>query len=136
MVTPETIKKAHQGRNIKRIREILGIKQEVLAHDLGLSQQAVSQIEQKEALDQDILEKVARALKVPAEAIINFDEQAAVNFISNTFNNNSHDQSNFYALNVNPTFNPLDKIIELYERIIKEKNEAIERLEKLTEKSS
>ena len=32
----------HQGRNIKRIREILGIKQDVLAVDLGLTQQAVS----------------------------------------------------------------------------------------------
>ncbi len=38
-------------------------------------------------------------------AIKNFDEQAAVNFISNTFNNNSHDSSTFNALNLNPTFN-------------------------------
>jgi len=27
--------KIHQGRNIKRFREMLGIKQEMLAHELG-----------------------------------------------------------------------------------------------------
>lgn len=30
-----TDRKIHQGRNIKRFREMLGIKQEVLAHELG-----------------------------------------------------------------------------------------------------
>jgi DNA-binding XRE family transcriptional regulator len=28
-------KTIHQGRNIKRFREMLGIKQEALAHELG-----------------------------------------------------------------------------------------------------
>ncbi len=37
----------HEGRNVKRIREILGIKQDALAFELGLSQQAISQLEQK-----------------------------------------------------------------------------------------
>jgi len=27
--------KIHQGRNIKRFREMMGIKQEALAHELG-----------------------------------------------------------------------------------------------------
>jgi len=30
-------KKAHEGRSIKRIREIMAIKQDTLAIDLGLS---------------------------------------------------------------------------------------------------
>jgi transcriptional regulator with XRE-family HTH domain len=59
----------HEGRNVKRIREILGIKQEALAVDLGISQQAVSALEQKEELDRKTLEKVAKALKVTSEAI-------------------------------------------------------------------
>lgn len=119
-------KAIHEGRNVKRIREILGIKQDTLAHDLGLSQQAISQLEQKEALDSEMLAKIAAALKVPVEAIKNFDEQAAINVISNTF----HDQS---ANNVNYqcTFNPLDKMVELYERMLKDKNEMIEKLEAL-----
>ncbi len=123
----------HEGRNVKRIREILGIKQEALAMDLGLSQQTISQLEQKEALDAEVLEKIAKSLKVPVEAIKNFDEQTAINIISNTFHNNSHDNSSFYssALNYQPTFNPIDKVVELYERMLKDKNEMIEKLEAL-----
>ncbi len=120
-------KTIHEGRNVKRIREILGIKQDALAFDLGLSQQAVSALEQKEALDRDMLEKIAGILKVPAEAIKNFSEEAAYNNIANNFNDNSY--------LVNYQFNPVEKVIELYERIIKDKDEKIAFLEKLIDKN-
>jgi transcriptional regulator with XRE-family HTH domain len=120
-----TEKTIHEGRNVKRIREILGIKQDALAAELGLSQQAISALEQKEALDKDMLEKVAKALKVPTEAIKNFNEETTVNFISSTFNH--HDNSSVYG---NYTFNPIEKVVELYERMLKEKDELIERLMK------
>jgi transcriptional regulator with XRE-family HTH domain len=122
-------KPVHEGRNVKRIREILGIKQDALAMDLGLSQQAISQLEQKEALDSEMLSKIAAVLKVPVDAIKNFDEQAAINIISTTFN--SHDNSTSLAYQSSFTFNPIDKIIELYERMLKDKNEMIEKLESL-----
>src|SRR5689334_1797671 len=93
MQTKET-KAVHQGRNVKRIREILGIKQEALASDLGLTQQAISQLEQKEALDKEMLERIAGILKVPIDAIENFDEQLAINIISNTVNNNDNATGN------------------------------------------
>ena len=81
-------RKIHQGRNVKRFREMLGLKQEGLAMELGedWTQRRVSLLEGKEEIEPEILEQVARALKVPVEAIKNFDEQAAVNIISNTFN--------------------------------------------------
>jgi transcriptional regulator with XRE-family HTH domain len=122
-------KAIHEGRNVKRIREILGIKQDALAMDLGLTQQAISQLEQKEALDAEMLEKIAAALRVPVETIKNFDEQAAINIISTTFN--SHDNSTSLAYQSSLTFNPIDKIVELYERMLKDKNEMIEALEAL-----
>jgi len=125
-----TEKTIHEGRNVKRIREMLGIKQDALAIDLGLSQQAISALEQKEALDKDILEKIAAVLKVPVEAIKNFDEQAAVSFISSTFNDNAVG----YAATYSPTFNPIDKVVELYERMLKEKDEMIEELKGLVKK--
>ncbi len=34
----------HEGRNIKRIREMLGINQEALATELGVNQQKISKI--------------------------------------------------------------------------------------------
>jgi transcriptional regulator with XRE-family HTH domain len=122
-------KPVHEGRNVKRIREILGVKQDTLAMDLGLSQQAISQLEQKEALDADMLSKIAAVLKVPVEAIKNFDEQAAINIIAINFN--SHDHSTMNGVNYYPTFNPIDKIVELYERMLKDKNGMIEKLEGL-----
>ncbi|RXM51229.1 MULTISPECIES: helix-turn-helix transcriptional regulator [unclassified Chryseobacterium] len=125
-------KKIHQGRNIKRFREMLGIKQEALAFELGddWNQKKVSLLEQKETVESDILAQVAKILKVPAEAIENFDEEQAVNIISNTFN----DQSNGYNYYPNFNFNPVDKMVELYERMLQQQKEMIEKLEKLLQK--
>src|SRR5687767_12486734 len=82
-----TEKTIHEGRNVKRLREIFGIKQDALALELGLSQQAISSLEQKEAIDRDMLEKIAKVLKVTPEAIKNFSEELVTNFITNnTFN--------------------------------------------------
>ena len=47
--------------------------------------------------------------------------------ISNTFTDN---QFAGYTVNNNPTFNPLDKVVELYERMLKEKDAEIESLKK------
>lgn len=122
-------KKIHQGRNIKRFREMLGIKQEALAFEMGddWNQKKISLLEQKETVESDILAQVAQILKVPAEAIENFDEESAVNIISNTFN----DQSNGYNYYPNFNFNPLDKMVELYERMLEQQREMIEKLEAL-----
>ena len=115
----------HQGRAIKRIREILGREQKDLAIDLGVTQQAISLLEAKETVDPKMLDDVAKALKVPVDAIKNFNEEATLNFIANTFTDN---QFAGYTVNHNPTFNPLDKVVELYERMIKERDEIIAQL--------
>lgn len=129
-------KTIHQGRNIKRFREMLGIKQEGLALELGddWNQKKISLLEQKEVVEPALLEQVAKVLKVPKEAIESFDEEAAINIISTTFS--SHDNSTLTpqfakSLNYSPTFNPLDKVIELYERMLKDKDEMIENLKSL-----
>jgi transcriptional regulator with XRE-family HTH domain len=130
--------KIHEGRNLKRFRELLGLEQDAIAFELGedWNQQKISLLEQKEKIDSDILEQVAAILKIPAEAIRNFDEEKAVNIISNTFN--THDQSN--GMNVYPTIynNPVEEIrrlhdekMELYERMLREKDEMMGRLERL-----
>src|SRR5690242_6848393 len=110
-------KKIHQGRNLKRIREMMGVKQDALALELGddWNQQKISLLEQKETIEPELLEQVAKILKVNSEAIKNFDEEAATTYI-NTFNDNSTGAFN----NFHCTFNPLDKVIELYERMIRE----------------
>jgi transcriptional regulator with XRE-family HTH domain len=126
-MTTTDMPKVHEGRNVKRFREMLGMKQDALAYELGedWTQKKISILEQKETIEPDILEQVAKILKVTPEAIRNFNEEAAFNFINN-FNDNSinHGPLNNYHC----TFNPLDKVVELYERMLKEKNELIEKL--------
>ncbi|WP_126650694.1 helix-turn-helix domain-containing protein [Chryseobacterium aureum] len=130
-------KKIHQGRNIKRFREMLGIKQEALAFELGddWNQKKISLLEQKETVESDILAQVAQILKVPAEAIENFDEDSAINIIANTINNNDNaTMTNPSVFNYQPSFNPIDKMVELYERMLEQQKEMIEKLERLIEK--
>ncbi|WP_336703493.1 helix-turn-helix transcriptional regulator [Chryseobacterium indologenes] len=132
--------KIHQGRNVKRFREMLGIKQEALALDLGddWNQKKISLLEQKEIIEDPLLKRISEVLKIPVEAFQNFDEEQAVNIISNTFSDFKDGAS---AINIHPVFNPLEAILkmheekmELYERMLKEKDEMMGRLERLIEK--
>ncbi|OJU29410.1 MAG: transcriptional regulator [Sphingobacteriales bacterium 41-5] len=127
-------KTIHQGRNVKRFREMLGMKQEALAYELGegWNQKKVSLLEQKDIIEDPLLEQIASLLKVPVEAIKNFDEEKAVNVISNTATFENCQQPAFF--NHNPTFNPIEKIIELYEKLVASEKEKVEILKKLMEK--
>ena len=120
-----TMPKAHQGKNIKRYRDILGIKQETLALELNMTQQAVSKLEQKEEID--TLNKVAEILKIPVEAIKNTTDEAVVNIVANTFTSN--DTSTLKTALNQYTFNPIDKVIELYERMLKAEQEKVKLLQ-------
>ena len=140
----KTNRKVHEGRNVKRFREMLGIKQDALAAELGRAcpeytegtwnQQKISILEQKETIDAPLLQQISVALKIPVEAIQNFDEEQAVNIISSTFNDNAVGV-------IMHNNNPVDKLIQLheekialYERMLKEKDEMMEKLERLIEK--
>ncbi|MDA3616866.1 helix-turn-helix domain-containing protein [Polluticaenibacter yanchengensis] len=139
-------KAIHQGHNIKRFREMLGIKQEALAFELGddWNQKKVSLLEQKETIDMEILQQVAAILKIPAQAIENFDEEQAINIIANTFTDSFNGAIGSNAIGFNDTYNnhctfhPIDKLVQLhdekialYERMLKEKDDMMARLEKL-----
>lgn len=139
----QTNERVHLGRNIRRLREMLGIKQEGLAYELGddWTQKKVSSLEQKETIEDDLLEEVAKALKLPIEAIKNFSEEAAIYNIQNNYDGSTLNHSSNYQYNYKPSFNPIDKVvalydskIELYERMLKEKTEAITLLEKMLDK--
>lgn len=119
----------HIGRKISRIRELRGMKQEALAIELGVSQQSVSNIEQSETLDEPTLAKVAEVLGVTPEGIKHFSEEAVFNIINNTFKDNSANNNNYFC-----TINPIDKIMELYERLLQAEKEKIAYLEKLLNK--
>ncbi len=116
---------------------MLGIKQEALAYELGeeWNQKKISLLEQKEEVDTPLLEQISQVLHIPVEAFKNFDEEQAINVISNTINNNDHaTMTNPAVFNFHPSFNPIDKMVELYERMLEQQKEMIEKLEKLIDK--
>lgn len=125
----ETPSKSHIGRKISRIRELRGMKQEALAQALGVSQQTVSIMENSEEIDDVRLKDVAEALGVSAEAIKNFSEEAVFNYFSNFY-----DSSTGQVNNNNCTFNPLDKVVELYERLVQAEKDKVSYLERLLNK--
>jgi transcriptional regulator with XRE-family HTH domain len=129
--------KIHQGRNVKRFREMMGIKHDALAFELGnaWNQQKVSLLEQKETIETSLLQQISAILKVPVEAIENFDEEQAMNVIANTYTfSDFKDNAIASGFNYQPSFNPIDKMVELYERMLQQQKEMIEKLEKLIEK--
>ncbi|OMP77075.1 helix-turn-helix transcriptional regulator [[Flexibacter] sp. ATCC 35208] len=130
--------KVHQGRAVKRLREILHVKQDVLADALNISQQSVSLLETKETIEPEQLELIAKTLKVPVDAIKNFNEEAQIYNIQNNYEGASYNKVNEVGIAYNCTFNALDKWAEAMEEIkklnaalLKEKDEKIAMLEKL-----
>ena len=115
----ETKAKSHLGRKISHIREICGIKQDALAFELGISQQSVSKIEQSEAVEDVTLERIAKIFGVPSDAIKNFSEEAILNFVRGI-------AVPATGLSYPSSFNFLDKIVELYERLLQSEREKVE----------
>lgn len=81
---------------------------------IGVSQQTISNIENSETVEDDKLQLIAKELGITAEAIKNFSEEAVFNIISNTFTDNSSNNNNYMC-----PFNPIDKVIELYESLFR-----------------
>ena len=137
--------KTHLGRNIKRFREILGVKQESLAITMGdeWNQKRISMLESKPNINDDLLEQVAEALKIPAEAIKNFDEEKTMFNIQHNYEGSNVSSSAIGDIGHNAcTFNPLDKLMQtvdelkslyvenknLYERMLEIEKEKFELL--------
>lgn len=141
-----TIGRVHHGRNIRRTRIEKNMNQEGLSELVHLSQPAVSKYEKMRVIDDEMLQRFARALNVPFDYLKTLEEDETVVFENNTVNNNDQgsgganinigtvksytedsDSSNDNRVN---NFNPIDKITELYERLLKEKDEKYAALER------
>jgi transcriptional regulator with XRE-family HTH domain len=114
------------GHKISRIRELREIKQEQLAELLGISQQAVSKMEQSDSVDDLMLARVAKALGVSPGLIKAFNEDNAIFNIQNNYDTATH--------NVNYQFNPIEKIVELYDALLKSEREKMELMERVIKK--
>ena len=141
------IGRVHHGRNIRRTRVEKNMNQEGLSELVHLSQPAVSKYEKMRVIDDEMLQRFARALNVPFDYLKTLEEDAqTVVFENNTVNDSEQntggakinigtvksytedtDSSNDNRVN---NFNPIDKITEHYERLLKEKDEKYAALER------
>ncbi len=124
----------HHGHNIRRTRIEKDIKQDAMAELVHLSQPAISRYERTKTIDDEILQRFARALNVPVEYLKTLEEDAP-SVVFESITNDVHDNKEGvtvptgYSNNLKNAFNPIDKITELYERLLKEKDEKYAALE-------
>ncbi|MBL0741368.1 helix-turn-helix domain-containing protein [Chryseolinea lacunae] len=121
----EKASRPHQGRNVRRFRDMARLKQEALAAALGgdWTQKKVSQIEAMEEIEPALLEQLAKALHVTPAAIEHFDEEKTLAFISNIFNDHSGPGISYSTVtyeNANDALLAENK--KLYETLLKEKD--------------
>jgi len=103
----------HIGKNIAKIRELLGIKQETLAFKLKISQQTISKIEQTENLRENTVERIANALGVGTSMIYKYSDQLLIDFLKEAISETDLPKEQTLV-----NLPVLEKIIELYERLI------------------
>lgn len=141
----EKKKKVHHGRNIRIVRTSQNVTQEDLAFRLNLSQSKVSALELDEVIEDAVLDKFATALNVPVNFLKNFEPEEVINSynvyeneITMTQTENSQGDINVQKIieKEENIYNPIDKVSELYERLLKEKDKQIDELKKEVEKLS
>ncbi len=114
---------SHIGRKIEKLRKLKGVKQEALAISIGVTQPEISQIEKSETIGEELLQKIADALNLSPEIIKDFDENHAFYSIDNKLDNVTISES---AHGIHQVFSPIDKVVELYERLLTCEREKIE----------
>lgn len=118
----------HTGPNVENIRILLGIDQEVLATGLGISKQEVSVIEKQEEVEEGLLLRIAEVLGVSSETIRNFDVEKAVYNINSYKDATISEGATATVYAALQQINPIEKIAELYERLLQSEREKIELL--------
>ncbi|WP_345955216.1 helix-turn-helix domain-containing protein [Mucilaginibacter sp. PAMB04168] len=127
METTAKGKLLHIGRKIERVRKLRGLTQEDVGTGLGITKQAVSKLEQSESIEEERLEQIANVLGVTLEGLKRFNDENVLNNSHNFYDSSSVTHSsinNGYEFTI--INNPVEKIIELYESLLKVEREKIE----------
>ncbi|QCR24487.1 helix-turn-helix domain-containing protein [Pontibacter sp. SGAir0037] len=116
--TEEQEPRPHLGHKVQRLREVLGMKQAVLARATGMSQQNASKLEQSETIPDQTLERLAKGLGVTAGFIRRFDEEEAVR----------HLQQHILATCATSSHHAIDKAVALFEQLLQLEKEKMKLL--------
>lgn len=115
------------GYKIRKVRELRNFTQEAMAEQIGISQKQYSRFEVGEAaLSEDAFAVILKALGVTKETIENFEPNYFIH------QNNNH-QPIGVAQQVHQDNNNIEEIKNLYERLLKVKDEEIAFLKQLVE---
>lgn len=113
----------HLGQNIARLRGFRKMPQKEMASKLNMAQQTYSNLENKAEIDEDLLDRIAAVLDFPVQAIKELDSQSVLSVNQQGGNTGSV----FYQ------YNPNEQIIELYERMLKQKDELLKQKDQIIE---
>ncbi|WP_456088579.1 helix-turn-helix domain-containing protein [Parabacteroides sp.] len=132
----------HHGRNLVRLMNKKGLKVEDLEKALQLSQKQVEELMEMKKIDDEMLDKLAKALDVSVETIKNMkEEEPSVSFQNDTFNIENENNTN------SPVYNNIvgnqeqtnnhkydnvsfSQIIDAYRLMLKQEREEVHRLQK------
>lgn len=124
----------HIGRKIERIRRLRGLTQTELGDVLGITKQAVSKMEQTEQIDDERLKNIAEALGVTEDGLKNFHEERVI-YNTNNFYENCGVTSTAISGNTENFNNfPIEKTIELFEKLLEKERQTFERVKKSAKK--
>lgn len=116
-------RKVNIGHNICVLRNLKGLKQETVAIQLGISQPEYSLIENSAEIEESIIRQVAQILNVTPEIIKEYNENQAFYSIENKIENTTIHENGH---GIHQVFSPVDKVVELYERLLASEREKIE----------
>ena len=134
METTDYTNMLHIGRKIERVRRLRGMTQTELGDALGISKQAVSKMEQTEQMDDERIKDISKALGVTEEGLKKFNEETVLYNTINFYENCGVSTS---AVSNTHTFNnnfPLEKTIEMFEKLLKKERDNFERVKKTKKK--
>lgn len=136
METEEEVlnEKVHHGHNIRRARIRKGKSQREISESVFLSQQAVSKHETQRRIDDEMLQRYAKALNVPFENLKTEEEEGSVVIIEN--NNTINDSENVNIGNSemdnnhHNVYNPIAELAETYKQLLEAEKAKSDILEK------
>lgn len=106
--------KIHEGKNLKRIREIMGMKQEALGQkcESKFDQRRISEFENSWTIAEPALKELADALGVTVEFIRAFNEEKAIYYIQHNQDSSKQNSLNHFPKITYESDNKLEALLE------------------------
>jgi|SRR5580704_15221669 transcriptional regulator with XRE-family HTH domain len=120
----------HMGRKIERVRRLRGMTQTELGTALGITKQAVSKMEQSEQIEDEKFKQTADALGVTEDGLRSFNEEKVLYNTNNFYENCGVTASNISANAETINIFPIEKTIEIFEKLLKKETENFEKVKK------